>query len=220
MRRYIIANGPSRVLEVGGGTGMLRNTLSRSADLYVCTDIAATGSTDLVCDGQALPFEDDSFDLVVAFEVLEHIPDTDSFLAECSRVLTPDGTLALSVPFMYGVHDFVDFYRFTLQGLARKLQEHGLTIREQAPISGTFTTLVVLFTNWVRQLVIRERSGWRAGAQRERAAVLLGAIVTAPMTPLVWLAVGLDRVLDSRSASPIGYFVTAARQSGPSPSPG
>lgn len=48
--------------------------------------------------GHRLPFADDSFDHVICAEVLEHIPDYRSFLAEIRRVLKRGGLLAVSVP--------------------------------------------------------------------------------------------------------------------------
>ncbi len=45
-----------------------------------------------------LPFEDNSFDIVICSEVMEHIPNENSALAEIKRVLKPKGILALSVP--------------------------------------------------------------------------------------------------------------------------
>ena len=49
-------------------------------------------------DALALPFADDEFDVVVAAEVLEHIPDDTGAMAELARVLRPGGTLAVTVP--------------------------------------------------------------------------------------------------------------------------
>ena len=45
-----------------------------------------------------LPFADASFDRVIAAEVLEHIPDDSSAMAELARVLRPGGTMAVTVP--------------------------------------------------------------------------------------------------------------------------
>jgi ubiquinone/menaquinone biosynthesis C-methylase UbiE len=46
----------------------------------------------------ALPFEDDSFDRIIAAEVLEHLPQDDRAMAELFRVLKPGGLIAVTVP--------------------------------------------------------------------------------------------------------------------------
>ncbi len=46
----------------------------------------------------ALPFPDGSVDRVIASEVLEHIPDDTTAIAEIARVLKPGGTVAVTVP--------------------------------------------------------------------------------------------------------------------------
>ena len=49
-------------------------------------------------DALQLPFADGEFDRVVAAEVLEHIPDDETAIAELVRVVRPGGTLAVTVP--------------------------------------------------------------------------------------------------------------------------
>jgi SAM-dependent methyltransferase len=49
-------------------------------------------------DALRLPFADASFDRVIAAEVLEHIPEDHSAMAELARVLRPGGTMAVTVP--------------------------------------------------------------------------------------------------------------------------
>ncbi|HXQ18345.1 MAG TPA: class I SAM-dependent methyltransferase [Acidimicrobiales bacterium] len=49
-------------------------------------------------DARSLPFADGSFDRVIASEVLEHIADDRSTMAELARVLRPGGVLAVTVP--------------------------------------------------------------------------------------------------------------------------
>jgi SAM-dependent methyltransferase len=49
-------------------------------------------------DALAMPFADAEFDRVVASEVLEHIPDDGTAIAELVRVLRPGGTMAVTVP--------------------------------------------------------------------------------------------------------------------------
>jgi SAM-dependent methyltransferase len=48
--------------------------------------------------GDALPFDDDSFDVVLSFDVFEHIPDSDRHLSEVARVLRVGGRYMLQTP--------------------------------------------------------------------------------------------------------------------------
>jgi ubiquinone/menaquinone biosynthesis C-methylase UbiE len=52
----------------------------------------------LVADVRSLPFGDDAFDLVVCFEVIEHVQEHDQVLTELARVLAADGVLVVSSP--------------------------------------------------------------------------------------------------------------------------
>lgn len=51
-------------------------------------------------DLTALTFEDESFDILISLDVLEHIPDYNQAFKECSRVLKPGGKMMWSVPFI------------------------------------------------------------------------------------------------------------------------
>lgn len=80
--------GPAlEVLDVGGRTAVLRDFLPSERIRLV--DMEASQSAGLVLgDGSALPFADKSFDVVAAFDTLEHVPPPrrDAFVAECARV--------------------------------------------------------------------------------------------------------------------------------------
>jgi SAM-dependent methyltransferase len=80
--------------EVGEAAGMIHAMVSEDAATR-----AAGGDGGGVCgDALHLPFPDGAFDRVIAAEVLEHIPDDETAMAELARVLRPGGTMAVTVP--------------------------------------------------------------------------------------------------------------------------
>ena len=100
--RAIAACRPRKVLEVGPGPGELSARIMTELDAeVVALDVSERmvalarerGVDARVGDVQTLPFEDGSFDTVVAAWMLYHVPDLDRGLAEIARVLTPGGRL-------------------------------------------------------------------------------------------------------------------------------
>ncbi len=99
---------PARVLEIGAGEGEISSRVVErfpgaaviSADLpdpARSREWAERGLNGLFGDVEALPFADDTFDLVLVIEVLEHVPDPDLALSEIARV--GRGHVIASVPF-------------------------------------------------------------------------------------------------------------------------
>ena len=66
-------------------------------DEGLAADWGARGLSCIFGDATTLPFPDDAFDLVMAIEVFEHLPDPAAALAELARVCS--GSLIASVPF-------------------------------------------------------------------------------------------------------------------------
>ena len=100
---------PTRVLEIGVGEAQVsRRVVARYPDATVVgLDLPDSNLADSwdVLDGRGvfgdagtLPFPDATFDLVLAIEVLEHLPDPRRALAELARVATPGCPVLLSVP--------------------------------------------------------------------------------------------------------------------------
>jgi len=80
---------PKSILEVGVGNGVFRDYIKgNTTTSYTSVDVADDLHPDVVSGVTSLPFADDSFDAVCAFEILEHIPfdQFEKALAEIHRV--------------------------------------------------------------------------------------------------------------------------------------
>lgn len=118
LNRYLTAKEFShgkRVLDIACGVGYGTQILMRSLpDSVIGVDISeeaiefarahyeVPGVKFVVGDATALPFEDNSFDVVVSFETIEHVPSALAFLKEVRRVLCPNGTFIVSTPRLKG----------------------------------------------------------------------------------------------------------------------
>lgn len=105
-------NGPGRALDVGTGKGLLAMALASRGFLVTTVDVDAqeqelaaflAGEIGLkeriafeAADACALPFPDQSFDVVASMDALHHLEDGERALREAARVLKPEGLLLLA----------------------------------------------------------------------------------------------------------------------------
>lgn len=140
-----------RILDVGCGTGANLIMLSKHGDaegVDVSEDALAfcrERGLDKVRlgAGEELPYEDATFDLVTALDVVEHMDDDLAGLSEMRRVLRPGGRVLLFVPtfmFLWGVQDEVSNHRrrYRLPQLQRVLEQAGFEIERMTYANITF----------------------------------------------------------------------------------
>jgi ubiquinone/menaquinone biosynthesis C-methylase UbiE len=97
-----------QVLEIGCGTGIITLGIAPCVESVVATDISpqmiavaenkaeglAISNVDFrVCDGYSLPYDDQTFDVVLLFNVLHFVKEPTALLGEAHRLLKPSGRL-------------------------------------------------------------------------------------------------------------------------------
>jgi SAM-dependent methyltransferase len=142
--RYLGANATNgrQILDVGCGTGTMLTHLARFGDARgVDMDLEAVGYCHdrglrqvTQSDADKLPFEKDTFDLVTALDVVEHIDDDLGALREMRRVIKPGGLLLLTVPayrFLWGRQDDINLHkrRYVARELRSRLQAAGFEVQ-------------------------------------------------------------------------------------------
>lgn len=141
---------PSRTLDVGSADAPSVGWL-RGARQHVTLDLFPEGLLpgEGVCgSATALPFPEGSFDVVSAFDVVEHCEDDALALSELARVLAPGGRLLLSVPayqWAWSEHDVRAGHhrRYTRARLAHIVEGAGLEVLRSTHAFGAVFPLFV-----------------------------------------------------------------------------
>ncbi len=136
------------ILDFGCGSKPYES-LFVNAKSYVGVDLQSTGHNhvdskiDHYYNGSTLPFPNESFDVVVSFEVFEHVFNIKEVLGEIHRVLKPNGKMLLSVPFAWDEHEVpYDFARYTSYGVTHLVNNNGFNVIE---LTKTTTYVLAIF---------------------------------------------------------------------------
>lgn len=126
---------PHRLLDVGSADGPSVSWLTGAEHATVDLDPRGLTPGGAVCaSALELPFCDASFDIVSAFDVVEHCDPDSRALAEFARVLAPRGRLLLSVPayqWAWSDHDVRagHYRRYTRARLVDAVEQAGYVVR-------------------------------------------------------------------------------------------
>lgn len=160
-----------RILDVGCGTGANLLMLSQYGDaegVDVSEDALAfcrERGLENVKLGAAekLPYDDDTFDLVTALDVVEHLDDDLAGLREMRRVLRPGGRVLLFVPtfmFLWGLQDDVSNHRrrYRMPELQRVLEQAGFEVERTTYANITFFMPILAMRKLMRLTGIKAES--------------------------------------------------------------
>jgi SAM-dependent methyltransferase len=186
------------VLDVGCGEKPYEHLLRPYVQSYTGLDHRNTlhdAKADVWGDATDLPFADGSFDTVVMFQTLEHLPEPAQALAEAFRVLRSDGVIFATTPFMWGLHEQpYDFYRYTPFGLEHLFRAAGFEKIEIEHVGGYWLTAGLRFSYHLQRYAWRWRRHIVAPFQFSAQA----------------LAALLDRI-DSDDSDATGYTTIARK---------
>jgi len=160
-----------KILDVGCGTGLLLKELQgfgqiRGIDMSqlaidFCRERGLTGVT--FGEATAIPFPDDSFDVVLALDVIEHVADDAMAAREIRRVLKPGGMAIVFVPafrFLWGITDELSqhYRRYTLPALLGVFESTGCSVKRASYFNFLLFPAILAIRGCVRIFKLRVRS--------------------------------------------------------------
>jgi SAM-dependent methyltransferase len=106
------------ILDIGAGSVSTNHSYTNYFPNRHTVDIDPKRQPDTIGDIHNLPLADNSYQIIVCTEVLEHCHTPHLAISELKRVLKPGGKLILTTRFVYPLHDVPnDYFRFTKYGL-------------------------------------------------------------------------------------------------------
>ena len=98
----------SKILDIGAGSIKYKKYFNNCE--FKTQDFKQYGGIDYVSDITKIPVPDQSFDVIICTEVLEHVIRPDLGIAEISRILKPGGIAYITTPFQSGVHHLPHYH--------------------------------------------------------------------------------------------------------------
>jgi SAM-dependent methyltransferase len=146
------------LLDIGCGgrpyADLFRPRIARYIGLEYPGPYARQARYDIAGDALRLPCKDASVDTVLSNQVIEHVREPWTMTEEIARVLKPGGTVILTAPHIWGLHDAPDdYYRFTGYGLQYLLERAGLQVVYVHAMAGYWVTTGARFCYYLARVV-------------------------------------------------------------------
>jgi len=136
------------VLDIGGGKERGKFVRPKT-EKWISADISSELQPDFVCNVEKMPFENESFDVIKATQIFEHVENPEIGVKECFRVLKKEGYFIISAPFIYPLHgDPCDFQRWTKNKWEKVLSESEFKIEKLCNMGGYFIVLIDMLRNF------------------------------------------------------------------------
>lgn len=198
---------PGRALDVGAAGGGNTTVLREFGWTAVAADLSETaveiarsrGFDARQADVRDLPWKDGEFDLVTAFEVLEHVEDDGKAAAECARVLRGGGHALFTVPAdmrLWSSHDVA------VNHVRRYDREEFRNLLEGAGF--------VVDSLWSWNVILRPAAAWRRKRRTEGSDI--DAMPPKFVNTCLSLVIKSERYLPAKSLPGVSLIATAHKR--------
>lgn len=182
-----------RLLDIGCGNKPYKQLFAKRVSVHIGCDAVQSSDrrVDVRCLATALPFKDASYDTVLLTQVIEHVADHQTLLAEAHRVLRAGGILIVSGPLYWPLHEEpFDYFRFTEHGFRFLLERAGFFVDETMRNGGKWALCGQVLIHTVQGTWLNQPFVVRA---------------------INWVFANLDDHYEARGNSPMNYVIVARK---------
>lgn len=201
------------LLDIGCGEKPYKS-LFKSIDEYIGIDFANYSInkdfkgeapehyfTDDYLNTLILPYKNESFDNVTAFQVLEHHRNPTKMISEIVRIVRLGGNILVTVPFLGGIHEEpYDYQRFTRYGLIELFSKNNCEIIEIQEQGSIFSTISLLLNEYLNNF-----------ASQNKVTYILSIVMYLPFWMFQCLSLLLDRIFPSKKIF-FNYLILAKKK--------
>ncbi|MCY7363096.1 MAG: class I SAM-dependent methyltransferase [Ignavibacteria bacterium] len=141
-----------KLLDLGCGNKPYSEIYNEVCDKSVGCDVPFSlhrkATVEVLCPAEEIDkhFETEEFDIVLCTEVLEHTADDQKVIRNINKVLKINGTLLISVPYIYVTHEPpFDYRRYTVYGLKNILERNNFEVTNVFSMGATFSSWFFIF---------------------------------------------------------------------------
>lgn len=199
--RTYIHNDRLAVLDYGCGTSPYQDLFGQISSKYTRVDIDRTVDADyVVSEDEKIPLKDNSYDVILSTQVLEHIKNPQFYLAESKRLLKENGLFIVSTHGIWPYHAFPsDYNRWTKTGLEEEVRKQGFKLVRSYSILGPFASVIQFEMLLIAEKLIRLK--------------VMGRFLLAPLSlfgnVLIWIE---DKIVPPTNTSDSSLFVICAKK--------
>jgi len=101
---------------------------------------------DVLANAEYIPIKNETFDIAVMAEIIEHLENPEKVLIEINRILKKQGCLILTIPFLFSIHgDPNDYQRWLPKKIEIELDKAGFFIEQIEAMGSIFA----VFYDWI-----------------------------------------------------------------------
>ncbi|MGZ3883960.1 MAG: class I SAM-dependent methyltransferase [Bacteroidia bacterium] len=122
-----LSKGGKKVVDIGCGFGRTKPEVENAGGIWTGVEPFEGGAATVIASAEDLPFEDESYDVVVMTSVMEHVPNVELAFKEISRILKKGGVFVGYMAFMECFHE-ISYSHLSHKGIENYAAKNGMKL--------------------------------------------------------------------------------------------